>query len=190
MDSEPHLNDDQSVIARRAANEGIPIAAIARVLQKPFDLIAANLRRDHSLGLIGEVPRPDWPGAEKWDARMPTVPRTANIEDMEFACRQFFKLTRLEAGFLVVLLRYACAEKAQLHAVIETQRTERPLQPDTHEVTDQKMVDVMICKLRKKLANAGFDGTVQTSWGKGYYIEPEAKGRIYQAVGVAHVGVN
>jgi two-component system cell cycle response regulator CtrA len=40
---------------------------------------------------------------------------------------------------------------------------------------DAKIIDVFICKLRKKLANAGGDNLISTVWGRGYVIrEPEA----------------
>lgn len=188
MDSEPQLTLDQAVLSQRSANEGIPIAAIARILHMPFDIIASNLRRDHNLGIIGDVPRADWPPGQHWDARLPTVQRTANIDDVEFACKQVFKLTNLEAGFLMVLLRYACAEKDKLHGVIEQQRLQRQYRPNAQETTDPKMVDVMICKLRKKLKDTDpmLDGAIQTSWGKGYFIAPETKAVLYTTLGVSN----
>lgn len=40
---------------------------------------------------------------------------------------------------------------------------------------DAKIIDVFICKLRKKLASAGGDNLISTVWGRGYVIrEPEA----------------
>ncbi len=39
---------------------------------------------------------------------------------------------------------------------------------------DAKIIDVFICKLRKKLTNAGGDNLISTVWGRGYVIrEPE-----------------
>jgi DNA-binding response OmpR family regulator len=38
-----------------------------------------------------------------------------------------------------------------------------------------KIIDVFICKLRKKLANAGADNLIGTVWGRGYMIrEPSS----------------
>lgn len=43
---------------------------------------------------------------------------------------------------------------------------------------EMKIIDVFICKLRKKLAQAGADGLIGTVWGRGYMLrEPEA-GRV------------
>lgn len=185
-DDAPQLSLTQAVFASRAANEGIPIGAISRILQTGFDTIVHSLRRDKDLGLIGTVPRADWPPGQHWDARLPSCARSANVDDVTFACRQVFKLTNLEAGFLLVLLRYQCAEKFKLHTVIEQHRTTRAFRPNAQETTDPKMVDVMICKLRKKLREYDDTIKIETAWGKGYYIEPDIKDAIYTHLGVNH----
>jgi two-component system cell cycle response regulator CtrA len=40
---------------------------------------------------------------------------------------------------------------------------------------EMKIIDVFICKLRKKLANAGADNLIGTVWGRGYMIRESAK---------------
>src|ERR1700761_4347531 len=37
-----------------------------------------------------------------------------------------------------------------------------------------KIIDVFVCKLRKKLSRAGMDGIIGTSWGRGYTIRDAA----------------
>ena len=40
---------------------------------------------------------------------------------------------------------------------------------------EMKIIDVFVCKLRKKLAQAGADNMIGTIWGRGYMIrEPAA----------------
>lgn len=170
-------------VAVRAANEGVPVAAIARIVETPYEEIAVTLRSALSRGEIGQMPKADWPPALGWSDRLPSVPRSANADDVEFQCRKKFRLTNLEAGFMMVLLRYECADKDRLHNVIEQQRHERAHEPDNMELTDPKMVDVMICKLRKKLRENGFPDCIETSWGKGYYIEPATKQKIFGLIG-------
>jgi hypothetical protein len=172
-------------IAARAANEGIPIAAIARIVEQPFEDVSALLRAAHSCGDIGEIPKADWPPAAKWSERLPSVARSANAEDVEFHCRRVFKLTALEAGFMMVILRCECADKEKLHNVIESQRRSRQALPDSSELTDPKMVDVIICKLRAKLEKAGFPKktTLLTNWGQGYYFEAATKQKIFELIG-------
>jgi two-component system cell cycle response regulator CtrA len=40
---------------------------------------------------------------------------------------------------------------------------------------EMKIIDVFICKLRKKLANAGADNLIGTVWGRGYMIREAGK---------------
>lgn len=63
---------------------------------------------------------------------------------------------------LALMLKRDEVTKEQLHAVIENAR------PPGREITEIKMVDVMICKLRKKIKVHEIE--VKTMWGLGYYI--------------------
>jgi hypothetical protein len=163
------------------ADEGIPIGAIARVLQIPFADAAELLHEELAQGHIVQMPRSDWPPGVKVHSHMPTIPitRKTSNADIEIVCRKLFKLTNLEAGFIVLLLKSEHTTKEKLHHVIETQRLQRASRPDTMEMTDQKMVDVMICKLRKKLKAVDPDFLITTVWGGGYYIEVPVKEKLY-----------
>jgi hypothetical protein len=188
----------------RAGAEGVPISAIARALKLPYDRVLLYLQRAKKLGAIAEIPRPDWPPAE--NERRPTVARTLaaaksreqsatpksalrSPDELEFLSRHIFHLTNLEAGFLVVLLRSLFAKKDMLHAVIELQRATRPLRPLQQEVTDPKMVDVMICKLRKKMNAVDPAFLIRTSWGKGYFLDQSIKDGIYRMLDVGVAGL-
>ncbi|MBR0668725.1 helix-turn-helix domain-containing protein, partial [Roseomonas hellenica] len=37
------------------------------------------------------------------------------------------------------------------------------------------IIDVFICKLRRKLAEAGFSGAIATVWGRGYVLREAAE---------------
>jgi two-component system cell cycle response regulator CtrA len=51
---------------------------------------------------------------------------------------------------------------------------------------EAKIIDVFICKLRKKLAQAGADGLVATVWGRGYALrEPASTPIVAQTVGAS-----
>ncbi len=39
---------------------------------------------------------------------------------------------------------------------------------------EMKIIDVFVCKLRKKLAQAGGDGLIGTIWGRGYMMRDAA----------------
>ena len=179
----PSFPNDHADIVTRAANEGIPVAAIARIIQQPFDLVADVLENSLETGLIAQMPTSDWPPTVVKEARLPTVPRTANAVDVLFVCRKVFNLTNLESGFLMTLLRFEYITKEKLHGVIEQQRSERLTKPDSMDMTDQKMVDVMICKLRKKLKAKDPSLVITTSWGVGYYLDAATKQKIYDMIG-------
>ena len=174
-EDQPPLPKSQGETVVRAANEGVPVAVIARIIQQPFADVSDHLKDALACGNISSMPAPDWPPTAKWSVRIPSIARSAQPEEMLFQCKKLFKLTKLEAAFLVVLLRTQYVEKEKLHGVIEEQRAKRPLRPNKQETTDPKMVDVIICKLRKKLRNVDEGFVLMTSWGDGYYFEAVVK---------------
>lgn len=170
-----------------AANEGIPIAAIARLTRYSSDLVREVLEYALASAHIGEIPKADWPPTARIKDRVPVV-APANSEEIEFAIKKLFRLTPLEAAFLVALLKFDHADKSRLHGIIEHQRNSRAQQPDSLEQTDQKMVDVMICKLRKRLKTVDPSYEIKTVWGSGYYIEKDVRNAILQTVTETVVG--
>ena len=48
---------------------------------------------------------------------------------------------------------------------------------------EMKIIDVFICKLRKKLATAGADNLIGTVWGRGYMIREPSAGHAGVATG-------
>jgi hypothetical protein len=189
--ADPKLSEDAKVldalraqglkVAINAANEGIPVAATGRILNYPLDETYEILKAAKSTGAIGDMPRADWPPGVALNNRVPTA-ATPSDADLQFMCKTTFRLTTLEAGFLAVLLRHRQVEKTRLHNIVEQQRSTRASQPSKTEATDPKMVDVMICKLRKKLKLVGGVDSrgntvleIKTIWGGGYYIETSVK---------------
>lgn len=169
MNPEFPVPKDIALIVARLAIEGVPIAAIARAVGFPSTDIRETLDHHLEIGSIAEIPVADWPPTARRADRLPAFLQKEPEKVQLFSCQHVLKLTRLEAGFMLVLLRRAEADKETLHYVIETQRALRRTRPDSSETTDPKMVDVIICKLRKKLKPFGI--IIQTLWGHGYYID-------------------
>jgi len=175
-------------VAVNAANEGIPVCAIARILAFPAENVYFSLKNALDMGAICEIPKADWPPTAKRADRVPTA-RAPTDSDLLFHARQVFKLTKLEAGFVVVLLRHDRVEKEKLHHVIEQQRAQRAHQPIELESTDPKMVDVIICKLRKKLKTLDPEFVIKTIWGGGYHIASDVKTKMLHTLnGASHAG--
>lgn len=77
-------------------------------------------------------------------------------------------LTQHEFRMFVILLNKAGKPVAK-EAIIELLYSQRILADD--EIPELKIIDVYICRLRKKLRPLGID--IGTAWGRGYFlIEP------------------
>ena len=79
-----------------------------------------------------------------------------------------FGLTAQEARVLGVLMKRDLASKELVMAGLYSQRPD-----DTVEI---KIVDVFVCKIRKKLQR--FDIPIETVWGQGYRLKPETKDKV------------
>lgn len=169
MDEE--LPQDLVPIARRLAFEGIPIAAIARGLGESTERVRDCLSYAVADGFLVEVPREDWPATARRADRLPSSVARENESDMNSRFTRIFNITPLQAGFLIVLLKREEATKEMLHHVVEQKRQGRPNRPNNPNETDPKMVDVVICLMRKRLKPFGIK--ISTSWGNGYYLTPE-----------------
>jgi DNA-binding response OmpR family regulator len=83
-----------------------------------------------------------------------------------------FRTTRLQSKVLLRLLRRGLCSKDMLHDTVEENRG-RPDEP-THD----KIVQVMICHLRKKLKP--FDIPIKTHHGSGYSMTADDRQRVVQ----------
>jgi len=169
----PPLGAPFDQIANRLANEGIPVNVIARSLECPAADVRLSLEESLAAGSITEMPAADWPPTARRADHLPPHIAAARDNDLVIAFMRTFKLTKLMASFILVLVKREEADKTTLHRVIEAQRATRASRPDNPEETDPKMVDVVICNLRKKLKPFGL--TIQTLWGHGYYLDAEGK---------------
>lgn len=172
--AQPEPHPANVAIAVRLADEGIPVRAIARATSIPSDEVYEALRDAIARGSILEMPRDDWPASTSRSNRVVlTGTPLDNEEGMKCACVRVFKASPLEAGMLALLLKRDEVTKEQLHHVIETTRG------IGKEPTEIKMVDVMICKLRKKLKDP-HDIQIKTMWGLGYFMEHPERERTLQ----------
>lgn len=163
-------------VAVRLADEGIPVRAIARATALPSEEVYQALRNAIARGSIVEMPRDDWPPGSSRNARSAFTGTILEQEQhLKSACARFFKASPLEAAMLATMLRRNEVTKEQLHAVVEQNR---PGANENREQTDPKIVDVMICKLRKKLRV--HDLEIKTMWGMGYLMSPSHREKATQ----------
>jgi hypothetical protein len=160
-----------SHISVRLANEGIPVNVIARGLEIAAGDVRAVLEEALAAGRITEMPAADWPPTARRADHLPPHIAAARDADLVTSFMRAFKLTKLMASFMLVLVKREEADKMTLHRVIEAQRATRANRPNNSEETDPKMVDVVICNLRKKLKAFGIK--INTLWGRGYYLDAQ-----------------
>lgn len=159
-----------SDVAVRLADEGIPVYAIARSLKIPADLVREYIRAALDEGIIVDHPREDWPPGSKRGSRCPDIESFfGNDEGLYRTCSKYFKTTRQQSLVLGLLLRRPEVTKEQLHLAIERDRS------GGKDPTSEKLVDVLVCILRRKLKPFGF--TVKTMWGHGYLMDPRDRAR-------------
>ena len=149
----------------RLADEGLPVCAIARSLKMPSDDVRETIRAAVAEGVLVEYPKEDWAPSSTRNTRAPRLPSILDDEIRLFvACSRYFGTTRQQAIVLGMLLKRSEVTKEQLHQHIERYR------PDAIEQTDIKLVDVLICILRRKLKPFGLK--IKTMWGIGYLMDP------------------
>ncbi len=167
----------------RMANEGLPLGAMARCLGIASYELRDALRDALQLGKIFEMPAPDWPPTARKKDRVPPngAPspqawlRSIDDDKLALYCVKIFHLTPLQGSVFSMLLRHRQVTKEMVHSIIEFRRSQFGSKTDIEE-TDLKMVDVVICHIRKrmKVFNDG-NSPIETLWGAGYYIPTEFK---------------
>lgn len=103
---------------------------------------------------------------------------TGSSEDLMLRAYNPWKLTWKELSVLFAILRRPAGVSREniMNAVYG------PIDPE--EQPDIKIVDVFICKLRKKLREAGSEehrvppDAITTIWGRGYRMDPDAKKKL------------
>ena len=171
---------DYAQIAVRLANEGIPFNVIARGLEIPAGDVRLSLDEALAAGRITEMPAADWPPTARRADHLPPHIAAARDADLVTGFMRTFRTPKLAANFMLVLVKREEATKSTLHRVIESQRAQRANRPSASEETDPKMVDVVICNLRKKLKPFGL--TIHTLWGRGYYFDEKDRQRILSLI--------
>jgi hypothetical protein len=179
---DPHALSDEILpielvpYAERFADEGVPIRAMARAFKQTTDAVRETVQEAIAGGRIVQMPKDDWPVGESRGDRTPTFIRQNRMDDesLIFSCIRLFHVTRLQASLLAVLIVRNEVSKDTMHQIIESRR------PPGKEETDPKMVDVVICHLRKRLKP--FSLKINTLWACGYYMEPQQRKTILEMV--------
>ncbi len=159
------------------ADEGVPVRAIARATKTPSEDVYETLHGAVEEGKLIELPQSDWPPGSLRRYRKPSGQSILNLDDatLRLACSNVFNMTRLQASVFVALVRRPEITKDQVHSAIESTRS------PTADPTDQKMIDVVICHIRKKIKDKGI--TLITRWGQGYSLHHAERDKVLALLG-------
>lgn len=165
----------------RLADEGVPLSAMCRALRRPFDEVLTIVTEAKEAGQLIAIPASDWPRGSRREARLPTQApiRASEIDAAVGALMWSYDLTHQEATLLAALLRRPDQTKASLHAIV--------CADDADAATHPKIVDVLVCRIRRKLRPHGLE--ITTLWGRGLRLEMPARTALLTAItayNVAH----
>ena len=163
-------------VAIALADEGVPVRAIARATKTPGENVYEILKSAIGQGLLLEIPRDDWPSrsTRRDRTQADNILFSTDQPTIRIVCSTCFKFTPLESTVFVTTLRRSAATREHIHHAIEQNRN------PADEITDQKMVDVVMCRIRKKLKP--FDIKIDTVWGVGYVIKQEYRDRAIEII--------
>jgi hypothetical protein len=161
-------------VVTQLADEGVPVRAIARSTNLPYGDILEHLQSAVSAGQILQIPKSDWPigKGQNRETREPQYPPNSDIS--EVTLMHLFKVTKLQCSLLSPLLQRKEVTRTAMHEIIEKRR--KPGSPPTEE----KLVDVVICNLRKKLKPFGLE--IKTIWSQGYYMTPDTRRSAHEQI--------
>ena len=155
------------------ADEGIPLRAISRALAVSSTEVYDLVQEAIEAGKLVERPKDDWPPHTRLQ-RTPQFIRSLDDDTKLFSCMNLFKISRTQAVVLLALMARPYAPRPYLHLALQQFRH------DTAHETEIKMVDVVVCHLRKRLK--AFDITIETVWGAGYHLTEESRDTIQNAL--------
>ena len=163
--------------AVRLADEGVPIGAIVRSLKVGGEQVREWLHDALYTARIIDIPKEDWPPGQTRAERAPTVAhheRGQDDHDVILRLARCFRTTPMESHVLLSLLRRRYCTREMLHDAVEDNRG-NPAEP-----TGEKIVDVVIHKLRRKLTR--HDIVITTVHSLGYEITFEDQAKMWAMV--------
>jgi DNA-binding winged helix-turn-helix (wHTH) protein len=162
-------------VAVRLADEGIPVAAIARSVGAPSADVRTVLHQAIIKSEILQMPREDWPLHTSRSERTTGANPRVSLSDPTIVLQlmRAYSITGSEAQLLSVLMR---------RPEVLTEALHQSLQKPDREETEIKIIAVLICKLRQKLKQHHI--YIRTIWGKGYFLDPDGRKLIFEKLGI------
>lgn len=156
-------------VALALANEGVPLRVIARAIKQPAPSVRTAVTAAIDEGTLVEMPGDDWPPGVPRSKRGPVMGLLDISSDRYLLNLVYvFKVTKLHSRLLALLLNRAMVDNTAAHRILQTGKNR-----STDEESQEELVKVVICHLRKRLKP--LDIEIKTSWSCGYFMEPEMR---------------
>jgi two-component system cell cycle response regulator CtrA len=164
------------------ARHGIAISTIARAMALPVDRVEGMCLRAHGNGELQMMP-PATPDDPRHALLSELTNLRAQLDDAQMQIRELTsvrelgvetyvgvaQMTRKEAVVAAAIVKYGHASKSSIYHALYGGL-------DIDEQREPKIVDVFVCKIRKKLRPFGVE--IDTQWGVGYKMSPENVARL------------
>lgn len=163
--------------AIRAADEGVPIGAIKRIFKPDYDFLREVLHDAVDEGRLIQLPAEDWPPRGSSTSREPTTSiHDLGGDDQELFVRmaRTIHTTQLESRVLLAILRRGHAHREQIYASVQKGH----VNPD--DAPEMKIIDVVVCKLRKKLKPMGVN--IRTLHAVGYELTDLDRNKLWALI--------
>lgn len=175
------------------ARQGIALSTIARAMAIPVERVDGMCRRAHENDELQMIP-PMKPDDTRHALLSEVTNLRAQLDDAQAQIRSMNErretssdvytyvggLTRKEAEIVAAIVRYGRATKASLYHSLYGGT-------DAEEQREPKIIDVYVCKIRKKLRPLGV--AIGTQWGVGYTMEPDDIARLNELAGLSNLPV-
>lgn len=160
----PDIRDILSGICVRLADEGVPIAAIARSLKIPAASFRPVLQEAVLQGVLINTPREDWSTRAR-ESREPEMKlqsvHTQPDDLLYIAMNKAFGCTQLESKVLLHMIRKGQSTREGIKDAVEATRGGK-------EPAEYSMLNVILYRVRKKLEPFGM--SIQTVHAQGYLM--------------------
>lgn len=165
-----------SDIVTMFAHQGVAVSTIARAMAIPTERVDGMCRRAIEHGTLAMMP-PATPADTRHALLSEVTNLRAKLDDAQAMLRESAQktkfhpyagvlgMTRKEAGVIAAIARHGQATKSAIYNAIYNDVSD-------DDVVEPKIIDVFICKARKKLKRGSI--AVHTIWGVGYGMSADS----------------
>lgn len=162
------------------ARQGIAISTIARAMAIPAERVKGMCERAHEADELQMMP-PATPDDPRHALLVELTNLRAQLDNAQEEIRNMTCARAVGIGQFIGVAKLTKSEAAVVAAIVKTGRVNKTgiyhaLYGGLDDPREPKIVDVLVCKARKKLKRHGIE--IGTLWGTGYAMDAENVARL------------